>query len=166
MRHPGPNDYKPTREDLEAFEIEIERRKEELENWKNVERVISSRQADANDTIDHPHAEYLCKWTGLPYSECTWEAEDTIKNQATQQIAEYMERDRSETVPWKSTYYAPGKRPPFTKITEDPAWLTVNGGSLKEFQRTGLNWLAYLWSKEQNGILADEVRLAAWILAA
>jgi chromodomain-helicase-DNA-binding protein 1 len=157
MRHPGPNDYKPTREDLEAFEIEIERRKDELENWKTVERVISERPADANEDIDHPHTEYLCKWTGLPYSECTWESDVLIKEKASQQIEDYHVREQSETVPWRSTYYAPGKRPPYLKINEDPKWLTVNGGALKEFQLTGLNWLAYLWSKEENGILADEV---------
>lgn len=30
---------------------------------------------------------------------------------------------------------------------------------MKPFQLTGLNWLAYLWTKGENGILADEVSL-------
>lgn len=47
-------------------------------------------------------------------------------------------------------------RPKYERITEDPDYLKC-GGALKEFQLTGLNWLAYLWSKNQNGILADEV---------
>lgn len=30
---------------------------------------------------------------------------------------------------------------------------------LKDFQLTGLNWLAYIWSRGENGILADEMGL-------
>jgi len=44
-------------------------------------------------------------------------------------------------------------------MTEQPTYINP-GGTLKPFQMTGLNWLAYLWSKDQNGILADEVRRA------
>lgn len=49
-------------------------------------------------------------------------------------------------------------RPEFVTIKEDPWYLTKTGGNLKDFQLTGLNWLAYLWSRNENGILADEVR--------
>ena len=42
-------------------------------------------------------------------------------------------------------------------MTEQPEYITP-GGELKDFQMTGLNWLAYLWSQGENGILADEVR--------
>lgn len=42
------------------------------------------------------------------------------------------------------------------KLEEQPDYIAV-GGELKEFQVTGLNWLAYLWSRNVNGILADEV---------
>lgn len=40
----------------------------------------------------------------------------------------------------------------------EPDYIKV-GGTLKDFQITGLNWLAYLWSRGENGILADEVCL-------
>jgi chromodomain-helicase-DNA-binding protein 1 len=42
---------------------------------------------------------------------------------------------------------------------KDPEYIATTGGSLKDFQLTGLNWLAFLWSKGDNGILADEMGL-------
>ena len=42
---------------------------------------------------------------------------------------------------------------------KDPDYISQTGGQLKDFQLTGLNWLAYLWSKGENGILADEMGL-------
>lgn len=41
-------------------------------------------------------------------------------------------------------------------MTAQPDYIDV-GGELKDFQITGLNWLAYLWCRHENGILADEV---------
>lgn len=190
MRHPGPNDYKPSREDMEAFEIEMERRKDELANFKTVERVISTRPGQEGHGT-----EYLIKWSGgrsrrgvperqlmTTFQAChtanvpgrvssqpepsaashlsaPLAADTDIAGTSAAQIEEYKAREQSETVPWRSTAYPPGRRPAFRKITEDPKWLVTNGGSLKDFQRTGLNWLAYLWANEQNGILADEMGL-------
>ena len=42
---------------------------------------------------------------------------------------------------------------------KDPEYIATTGGELKDFQLTGLNWLAFLWSKGDNGILADEMGL-------
>ena len=38
-----------------------------------------------------------------------------------------------------------------------PVVAETDGPQLKDFQLTGLNWLAYCWSRTENGILADEV---------
>ena len=77
-----------SREDLEAFQIEKERRQEWLEGCKIVERVIDSRENAASGT------EYFVKWRSmftriclaycfelilfwelaLPYCDCTWES--------------------------------------------------------------------------------------------
>jgi len=45
------------------------------------------------------------------------------------------------------------------RLHKDPEYIVVTGGELKDFQLTGLNWLAFLWSKGNNGILADEMGL-------
>ena len=44
-------------------------------------------------------------------------------------------------------------------MLKDPDYIVETGGELKDFQLTGLNWLAFLWSKGENGILADEMGL-------
>ncbi|KAI5476979.1 ATP-dependent DNA helicase Hrp3 [Pseudohyphozyma bogoriensis] len=146
-----------SREDLEALEIEKERQSEQLEGYKQVERIIAQRDAPANQDVDHDHLEYLCKWRGLPYAESTWEDHDTIRSIAADAIDSFLERTGSPHLPHKSVSYAKG-RPAFHKLTAEPEYIKV-GGTLKDFQMTGLNWLAYLWSRGENGILADEMGL-------
>lgn len=153
MLHPKPDEPKPSREDLEAYGIERERRKDELEAYKTVERVVA-RAEDPDKGLM-----YLCKWTGLPYNEASYEKIGDIPPSAKAEIEAFHVRESAQTVPWKSAKYPSGGRPAFRKITEDPSYLTASGGQLKEFQLTGLNWLAYLWAKEENGILADEMGL-------
>lgn len=99
--------------------------------------------------------EYLCKWRGLVYSESTWEDHDTIHAIAADAIDSFLERVGSPYLPFKSTHYSKS-RPTFHAFKEEPDYVKV-GGTLKDFQIIGLNWLAYLWSKQDNGILADEV---------
>lgn len=143
-----------TDEDLEALMIERNRRKEEIDNFKTVERIIDQRDAPPTEDIPREHLEYLCKWKGLDYDACTWEDHDAIKDQAAGEIRSYLARLQSRTLPAFNT--PTQKRPPYKRIHEEPEYIKV-GGSLKDFQVTGLNWLAWLWHHRENGILADEV---------
>lgn len=52
LNHPNTN-----REDLEALEIEKERQADQLEGYKQVERIVAQRDARANADIDHDHRE-------------------------------------------------------------------------------------------------------------
>ncbi|EMD37878.1 chromodomain-helicase DNA-binding protein [Gelatoporia subvermispora B] len=142
-----------SREDYETLLLEKEREREELETFKTVERIIAQRENDEGKV------EYFCKWNGLNYEHCTWELQDEITSMARDQIQAYRAREAEAKFPYKSAVYPKDRRPTFTKITEDPEYLTATGGELKDFQLTGLNWLAYLWSKGDNGILADEMGL-------
>jgi chromodomain-helicase-DNA-binding protein 1 len=150
-----------------------------------VERIIAERNAPANHDIDHDHreldlaspstdradpffpfaVEYLCKWRGLVYADATWEDHDTIRSIAADAIEAYLERTSSAFLPAKSASYSKSGRPTFVKMTEVPEYIK-KGGTLKDFQITGLNWLAYLWSRGENGILADEVRFVFSCLSA
>ncbi|KAI9062898.1 hypothetical protein FKP32DRAFT_760582 [Trametes sanguinea] len=142
-----------SREDYETILLRRERDKEELELHKTVERVIAQRENNDGQV------EYFCKWVGLNYEHCTWELQDEIRPIAKEQIDAFRKREAEAKFPFKSAVYSRHSRPAFEKIKEDPPYLTATGGQLKDFQLTGLNWLAYLWSQGENGILADEMGL-------
>lgn len=148
-----------SKEDVEAMEIEKERLRDALESYKTVERIIGQQNHPPTREVPYQHVAYLTKWRGLPYADCTWEADEEIRPIAKAAIDSYLQRSTSAQLPARSERYAKG-RPYYTRMTEQPAYITP-GGQLKEFQMTGLNWLAYLWSKNENGILADEVRNVA-----
>ncbi|KIK92120.1 hypothetical protein PAXRUDRAFT_830263 [Paxillus rubicundulus Ve08.2h10] len=142
-------------EDAEVLLLDKEREKEELETYKTVERIVSHR-----DSTEVPNGtDYFCKWTGLNYEHCTWEDESEVRPIAKAAIEAYRAREAEAKFPYKSIQYARHQRPAFSKIVKDPDYISVTGGALKDFQLTGLNWLAYLWSKGENGILADEMGL-------
>lgn len=154
--HPSPDAWKPSREDLEQYEIDRERISELQESYKVVERVVGEKE-DFRD--GQSVTLFLCKWTNLQYHECTWETYDDIKDQAQAAIAEYHARMARSTVPARSQNYPVHARPAYQKVAEDPDYLKC-GGALKPFQLTGLNWLAYLWCKGgHGGMLADEMGL-------
>jgi chromodomain-helicase-DNA-binding protein 1 len=100
------------------------------------------------------------KWSGLNYEHCTWETLDELRTWgANTQVQAFRKRENEAKFPYKSVAYPRNNRPEYVKITEDPPYIAETGGALKDFQLTGLNWLAYLWSKGDNGILADEMGL-------
>ena len=142
-----------TREEVEALMLDKEREKEELENFRNVERIVGHREG-----VDG-QIEYFCKWCGLNYEHCTWELAKDVEVIGQAYIEAYRQREAESRFPYKSVSYSRNGRPSFQKITKDPEYISATGGELKDFQLTGLNWLAYLWSKGENGILADEMGL-------
>lgn len=148
------NDPSLSREDAEALLLDKEREKQDLETFKTVERIVAQRESPTTAEV-----EYFCKWHGLAYEHCTWEGLDEIKPIAKDQIDAYNKREKEARFPWRSTQYPRDRRPEFVKIDADPEYVSVTGGELKDFQLTGLNWLAYVWSKGENGILADEMGL-------
>jgi chromodomain-helicase-DNA-binding protein 1 len=158
-QHAFMMDKNITKEDLEAMEIEKEKVRDLLESYKTVERIIGQKNHEATKEIPYEYVAYLVKWKGLPYADCTWEADEEIRPIAKSVIDTYLQRSTSAQIPSRSAIYAK-ERPKYTRMTEQPAYITP-GGQLKEFQMTGLNWLAYLWSKRENGILADEVSSSA-----
>ncbi|KIJ49638.1 hypothetical protein M422DRAFT_161169 [Sphaerobolus stellatus SS14] len=141
-----------TPEDIEAIQIEKERERQDLEAYKIVERVVSQREIDGD-------VQYFVKWQSLNYDQGTWEKQDEIMPIAREQIDAYLSREQRAQFPYRSRVYPEKKRPDFVKITQDPEYIVSTGGELKDFQLTGLNWLAYLWSRGENGILADEMGL-------
>ncbi|KAK0241798.1 SNF2 family N-terminal domain-containing protein [Armillaria nabsnona] len=137
----------------EALLLEKEREKEDLETYRTVERIITHREGAEGEV------EYFCKWTNLNYSSCTWELQKDVNPIAKEQIEDYRHREAEAKFPYKSVSYARNGRPTFQPMEKSPDYISETGCELKDFQLTGLNWLAYLWSQGQNGILADEMGL-------
>jgi hypothetical protein len=139
-------------EEAESLLLEKEREKEDLETFKTIERIVATR-SEGNEV------EYYCKWHGLTYEHCTWETLSDIEAIAQEKITEFNQREKQGKFPYRSQNYTRDRRPEFIKIIKDPEYISKTGGELKDFQLTGLNWLAYLWCKGENGILADEMGL-------
>ncbi|KAJ7594285.1 SNF2 family N-terminal domain-containing protein [Mycena floridula] len=139
-------------EDREALYLDKEREKEDLETFRTVERIVAIREGARG-------IEYFCKWTGLNYEHCTWELQEDVNEIAKDQVEEYRAREREAKYPYKSVSYSRNNRPTFQRMYKDPDYVESTGCALKDFQLTGLNWLAYVWCKGENGILADEMGL-------
>ncbi|KAH9002041.1 SNF2 family N-terminal domain-containing protein [Lactarius hatsudake] len=132
-----------TSEERETLLLDKEREKQDLEHYRPSSGEI----------------EYFCNGMASITKHCTWEPLEEIRPIAKEQLEAYRCREAEAKFPYKSVTYARTQRPPFETITEDPEYIVTTGGQLKDFQLTGLNWLAYLWSKGENGILADEMGL-------
>ena len=98
------------------------------------------------------HEQFLVLWHGLNYCDCTWEERADIAAFADA-IAEhdrFEARTRARVLPrTHPTSYAPLQRQP----------AAVVGGTLREYQLHGVNWLTYCFVRRSNGILADEMGL-------
>ena len=41
----------------------------------------------------------MCKWVGLPYSECTWEDSDLIRRLCQNKVDQYQARLKCQRIP-------------------------------------------------------------------
>ena len=91
--------------------------------------------------------EYLCKWRGLPYSECTWEDGNLISNWYLEEIDSYLERNASDRIPNKNARVL-RHRPKFYMMKEQLRGLGGRGRlQLRDYQLEGVNWLVKSWCK-------------------
>lgn len=64
-----------------------------------VQFVPSCRAGHSNQKSAAGYPDYLCKWQGLPYSECSWEDGALIAKKFQRCIDDYMSRHQSKTIP-------------------------------------------------------------------
>lgn len=143
-----------TTEDIEAMDIERERRRDEQEEYTQVERIVASDRVDVDGELQ---LQYYCKWKRLYYDECLWENAEEIAQDAPEQVARFQTRQKLKILPNLSATYPASGRPRFEKLVKQPVF--IKNGELRDFQLTGLNWMAFLWLRNENGILADEMGL-------
>ncbi|XP_005103678.1 chromodomain-helicase-DNA-binding protein 1 isoform X2 [Aplysia californica] len=144
-------------EDCEYYDCQQEMMQDLIESHKTVERIIAHRKEN------NGNSDYLCKWQGLPYSDCTWEDGDLISKLFQSHIDKYLARNKSQCIPTKLSRVLKA-RPKFVPLKSQPAHL---GGSdnlaLRDYQLDGLNWMVHSWCKENSVILADEMGLGKTI---
>ncbi|KAK3096752.1 hypothetical protein FSP39_002924 [Pinctada imbricata] len=153
-----------TPEDIDYFEVQQEMVQELYQLHTKVERIIShSNQKMANE--DNGYPDYLCKWQGLPYSECTWEEGELVSRKFQPLVDEYNARNKSQRTPTSSKYCRALKyRPKFVPFKNQPKFIGgVDNLELRDYQLDGINWLMHAWSKENSAILADEMGLGKTI---
>ncbi|KAK9433486.1 SNF2 family N-terminal domain-containing protein [Lipomyces doorenjongii] len=150
-------DPSTTQEDIEAMDLERERLRDNYEEYNTVDRVVSSERVNMNGSSQ---LRYLVKWKRLYYDDCTWEIAEDIAKIARRAVDQFLSRSSSKLLPSHSVNYG-ARRPRFEKLTEQPTY--VKNGELRDFQLTGVNWMAFLWSRNENGILADEMGLGKTI---
>ncbi|KAK5781266.1 hypothetical protein RI543_001313 [Arxiozyma heterogenica] len=144
-----------TREDLELMDMDRERRLDEFEEYSIPERIISSQRVSTDN--GNNELQYLVKWRRLNYDEATWENANDIVKLSPEEVKNFQQRSNSKILPQYSSNYNNSNRPKFEKLDSQPSY--IKGGELRDFQLTGINWMAFLWSKNDNGILADEMGL-------
>ena len=133
----------------EQWSLDREREEEALADFTMVERIVAVRDGDDG-------REYLVKWKGLQYDDCTWEDATLISSHSQDKIDQFLDRS---TRSWQSDRKQANfdTRSRMTKLEEQPSY--IKGGELREFQLKGLNFLALNWTRGNNVILADEMGL-------
>ncbi|EKD15753.1 uncharacterized protein L3040_003110 [Drepanopeziza brunnea f. sp. 'multigermtubi'] len=136
-------------EEKEKWLLDRERDSDALLDYTKVERVIGTRMGE-------DETEYFVKWKGLYYESCTWETSSLVSEIAQGAIDQFLDRSSRSLISDKGESN-PNTRGPHVPIREQPPY--VKNGQLRDFQITGLNFLAYNWCKNKNVILADEMGL-------
>ena len=143
------NDTDIAPEDKEKWMLDREQVVDTLADYNKVERVIGKRDGDEGP-------EYLVKWKRLYYDSATWESASLVSDIAQAEIDRYI-NGLQEDFRSDPTESRPASRREFKTIREQPSY--IQNGTLRDFQLTGLNFLAFNWVKAQNVVLADEMGL-------
>ena len=136
-------------EEREQWNLDRERDADALIDYQQVEKVIGSRDG-------HNEKNYFVKWKSLPYDSCTWEAASLVGQLAQPEIDKFL--DRSSKLPTSNRVESNlSTRREYKAFHKQPSY--IKHGTLREFQITGINFLAHHWCKGNNVILADEMGL-------
>uniref|UniRef100_A0A8D3DSA4 Chromodomain helicase DNA binding protein 2 n=1 Tax=Scophthalmus maximus TaxID=52904 RepID=A0A8D3DSA4_SCOMX len=149
---------KASPEDVEFHNCQQELTSDLNKQFQFVERVI----AHSHKTPSSNEPEYLCKWMGLPYSECSWEDGALVGKKFQHYIDSFTNRNSTKTVPSKDCKVLK-QRPRFVPLKKQPSYIGDENLQLRDYQLAGLNWLAHSWCRCNSVILADEMGLGKTI---
>ena len=133
------------------------------EEEKSSNEVEDGEGGDVAMQVDE-EMEYLVKWKGLPYSQCTWEPASVIS------LKQFRNFDRRRKLPTKRMVAQSARIPAITrnlKISFDaamsPPVFRDPSLTLRDYQVEGFRWLVYCWANRTSCILADEMGLGKTI---
>uniref|UniRef100_A0AAX7VBV7 DNA helicase n=1 Tax=Astatotilapia calliptera TaxID=8154 RepID=A0AAX7VBV7_ASTCA len=163
---------KASPEDIEFHNCQQELTSDLNKQFQFVERIIATKTGKTPGSSDFPshshktpssnEPEFLCKWMGLPYSECSWEDGALVRKKFQHCIDSFMNRNSSKTVPSKDCKVLK-QRPRFVALKKQPSYIGDSNLELRDYQLDGLNWLAHSWCRCNSVILADEMGLGKTI---
>ncbi|CAO3564356.1 unnamed protein product [Mortierella alpina] len=147
-----------------------------MDDWTQVEKILDVRfdgeydgNGDDMDAVDHIQSVFV-KWKSLDYDQATWDEPDEPDSphyaSFKQAFKDWVSARKIE-IPARAKKGRSGLQPrplnqlPFEELKEQPSYVT--GGTLKDYQMDGLNWLRYNHWKNVNSILADEMGLGKTI---
>ncbi|KAJ8338893.1 hypothetical protein SKAU_G00356790 [Synaphobranchus kaupii] len=145
-------------EDVEYYNCQQELMDDLHSQYQIVERII----AHSNQKSAAGYPDYLCKWQGLSYSECSWEDGALLSRKFQRCIDDYMSRNQSKTIPSRDCKVLK-QRPRFVPMKKHPTYIGGDGLELRDYQQDSLNWMAHSWCKGNSCILADEMGLGKTI---
>lgn len=135
---------------------------------KYSEQQRNRTQKDDFARIDKVTEAYV-KFEGLPYEESVWETPPEPGSERWDDFKraydDWVRRDYIH-VPDQNVlkkHLVDVRKQNFSTIAQDAQPDSMVGGDIMEFQKDGLNWLCYMWFKQQNAILADEMGLGKTI---
>uniref|UniRef100_A0A665UVZ9 Uncharacterized protein n=1 Tax=Echeneis naucrates TaxID=173247 RepID=A0A665UVZ9_ECHNA len=137
---------KASPEDIEFHNCQQELTSDLNKQFQIVERVI----AHSHKTPSSNEPEYLCKWMGLPYSECSWEDGALVRKKFQHCIDSFTNRNSNKTVPSKDCKVLK-QRPRFVALKKQPSYIGDENLELRDYQLAGLNWLAHSWCRKGMG---------------
>jgi superfamily II DNA or RNA helicase len=129
---------------------------------------IQEMEEMTNDPEDGDlHVQYLVKWRGAPYCECSWERWEDIK-QSTSEIFNFWKRQRPPKLPSKPIGHPSIQE--YQRLVVSPKFGTYEENddetselTLRDYQLEGVNWLLWNWWHKRPCILADEMGLGKTI---
>uniref|UniRef100_A0A8C1G1Q0 Chromodomain helicase DNA binding protein 2 n=1 Tax=Cyprinus carpio TaxID=7962 RepID=A0A8C1G1Q0_CYPCA len=140
----------------------FKKKNEELNAWSVLSEMPCSHCYIISQKTSSSEPEYLCKWMGLPYAECTWEDGALIRKKFEACVDSFQNRNACKTVPSKDCKVLK-QRPRFAALKKQPSYIGDEVLQLRDYQLDGVNWLAHSWCRCNSVILADEMGLGKTI---
>ncbi|KAE8148985.1 PHD/FYVE-zinc-finger like domain-containing protein [Aspergillus avenaceus] len=134
------------------------------------ENGSDDRSIDEDTSLADQISKAYVKYKGLTYEDAVWDSPPDPKHAerwADFKVAydDWLKRDSTHMPNQQSLkkHLDRVRKQNFKSIFKDTQPETMTGGQLMDYQRDGLNWLYFMWYKQQNVILADEMGLGKTI---